>query len=646
MTEDLHIVEKVMVDVDVDSMELAEKIKSEINDYIQNGVLSIVESYFQDLNLPDSLNEKVIQLEKVDLSIDASSWSPHSLHMKQEIRDEVARQMNPIIQELKDISARSEVLLPKSYSDIKEPNANVFSKEERVIKSMFYFLDHGTLPWWLKSSEESRELFKEDTLITALKEYTVLAQKEFRNRRANPRFTKRLVQQLPISVVSELIQIDLSYNQAKREEITSVLVDELRRLPPSSASKLLLLLVELSEPSVIREISKAGVAFKIYRHAQKIFHSTERAETQNESALKTTSTILRSILLIAGTSDGLSKAKLDLQSSLNVELQSKELAVLKETETYQEVFENLPTLPDETASLMKAGDLESRPRADIPSKEKSSEKNDEWADTRDSVDNSDKLEEESSPTEKDEARVTQTTKKLSEEIRTSSETRNKEQKEMSGPESDSSVAKLIPNDIPNKEKSIENDSYKLSEVLKKRIESEQISQKKEEKMPGHLFVENAGLVLLNPFLPALFKQLELVDEDGKLTDPEIAACVLHYAATGREGDYEFEMTFEKYLCGIPPSFSLSRNITLTQDQKSEVEKVLNSVLQHWTALKSQSTALLQNEFLSRSGKLIVEKSNHRLVIEKKTFDLLLDKLPWNYSLIKFSWKKELMFVEW
>ena len=186
----------------------------------------------------------------------------------------------------------------------------------------------------------------------------------------------------------------------------------------------------------------------------------------------------------------------------------------------------------------------------------------------------------------------------------------------------------------------------LREILKRQSEDSSRIKKSTDTMPDQLFVDNAGLVLLNPFLPALFKQLELVGEDGKLTNPDLAACILHYVATGREGDFEFEMAFEKYLCGIPPAVSLDRKIELNEKQKEEVEKVLNSVLEHWSALRSKSTELLQNEFLTRSGKLIVEKSNHRLVIEKKTFDLLLDKLPWSYSLIKFSWKKKLIFVEW
>lgn len=76
------------------------------------------------------------------------------------------------------------------------------------------------------------------------------------------------------------------------------------------------------------------------------------------------------------------------------------------------------------------------------------------------------------------------------------------------------------------------------------------------------------------------------------------------------------------------------------------ETLLEAVLGHWTALKSNSTAILQNEFLQREGKLTISAEKQQLYIQRKTQDILLDKLPWNVHLIKIPWKEKILFVDW
>ena len=158
--------------------------------------------------------------------------------------------------------------------------------------------------------------------------------------------------------------------------------------------------------------------------------------------------------------------------------------------------------------------------------------------------------------------------------------------------------------------------------------------------------ENAGVILLHPFLKAILTKLELLDGEGGLTDPEFTAHLLHYASTGEEMEYEYSMTFEKFLCGISPDYVLQRKIELSDETKQNVDELLGAVLTHWTALKSNSIALLRNEFLKRQGKVVLDDSNPRIVFERKTIDIMLDRLPWNMSIIKLPWRDELLYVEW
>lgn len=786
MVVEQHIVEKVKVDIDVNSMELAEKVKSEINDFIKNEVLPIVEAYFVELNLPQELKEKVIQLDKVNLSVEASSWNTNSVQMKQEVRKELERQMNPIIEDLKERGLRNSSSVSEGYDKIREQEASVYSKEERILKSMFYFLDHGTLPWWVQSVDESREMFSETSLIEAIREKSTFAKTEFFKRRNRTQFKMRLIQQFPTTVVAELIQVGWSRQSLKRDRITAQIVEETKLLSREVSSKVWHLLVELSEPNSINEVFKKNVGGVIFNHVHELFYHSKLNEKELESSLLTTNIILRTAYFLADREADLGHVNTQFYQSLEKQLSSKVLASLKETQTYRNVFlesdsgqeepskkgtrsgekgraqspskftseeklgneiheDNLDITPesqvgieedemfvqtqsgtsteDEESVIEQSGIEESVIKQ---SEGSSSKQENEVMDESDlSVDNAQEDEvdisetivdkDSSIPTSeadefvsknetsenvlssdntevkpKDDSEVESEDRQLDDqhevvqkevdsirsaerksnqedEIDSSSnrseENRNSHQTDVNDRTSSSSkegkkgsrdqktdqdeLAASPVNELKREDGKVEEgQSKELREILEAATNGVTQKKKGTDEIPNQMFVSNAGLVLLNPFLPALFKELKLTDQDGKLIDPELAACLLHYAATGREGDFEFEMTFEKYLCGIPPSVSLNRKIELAEAHKAEVAKVLNSVLEHWAALKSKSTELLQNEFLTRSGKLIVEKSNHRLVIEKKTFDLLLDKLPWSYSLIKFSWKKEIIFVEW
>lgn len=162
-----------------------------------------------------------------------------------------------------------------------------------------------------------------------------------------------------------------------------------------------------------------------------------------------------------------------------------------------------------------------------------------------------------------------------------------------------------------------------------------------------ILVQNAGLILLHPFLKMFFEKMDFISE--KTIKPEKmdeAIHALHYLATGKEQAYEYELVFEKFLCNVPLNRPINRHILLTKEQKMACEILLEAVLGHWTALKSNSTAILQNEFLQREGKLTISAEKQQLYIQRKTQDILLDKLPWNVHLIKIPWKEKILFVDW
>ncbi len=160
------------------------------------------------------------------------------------------------------------------------------------------------------------------------------------------------------------------------------------------------------------------------------------------------------------------------------------------------------------------------------------------------------------------------------------------------------------------------------------------------------YIKNAGLVLVHPFLKNFFEHCKLINDQNKISDPELAIHLLHYLATKQEKQPEHQMIFEKFLCNIPLHLSINRNIEIAQEFKMQSEELLEAMTQNWGALKNASSDLMRNEFLQRPGKLILNGNNPKIIVERKTQDILLDRLPWNISIVKLPWKDKLIFVDW
>lgn len=159
-------------------------------------------------------------------------------------------------------------------------------------------------------------------------------------------------------------------------------------------------------------------------------------------------------------------------------------------------------------------------------------------------------------------------------------------------------------------------------------------------------MECAGLILIHPFLKAFFSDCGFFDEKGNLREKELAVHSLYYLVTREEYPFDFELLFEKYLCGVPLHAPISRKIQLPDFIKEKSEELLGSLIEHWGKLKHTGKDTVRQEFINRSGKLIIDSSTDHLYVERKPQDILLDSLPWNIGLVKLPWKNSLLFIEW
>ncbi len=161
-------------------------------------------------------------------------------------------------------------------------------------------------------------------------------------------------------------------------------------------------------------------------------------------------------------------------------------------------------------------------------------------------------------------------------------------------------------------------------------------------------LDNTGLVMMNNYLTALFKNAGLT-EGVSFKSPEHsnrAALLLHFLATGRDGAAEFELVLPKLLCGIPLEMPLDREITLTDDEKEEANGLLQAVIDQWAALGNASPDAVREAFLMRPGKLSMKSNGWRLHVERRTIDILFDRAPFSIGVVKLPWMKEILWVEW
>lgn len=163
-----------------------------------------------------------------------------------------------------------------------------------------------------------------------------------------------------------------------------------------------------------------------------------------------------------------------------------------------------------------------------------------------------------------------------------------------------------------------------------------------------LYIYNAGLALIWPFVGTLFTKLGYI-KDKQFTDKSNqfrAVHLLQYIIDGGDTSPEFVLVFNKLICGMPLSDPLDMFVTLTNQEKKEADQFLESIKNKWKEMKNTSLATFRDSFLKREGTLTFDEKNWKLKVESKPIDVLLRKLPWGFSLIKFHWIDYIIFVEW
>lgn len=605
---DKHIINKVFLEINTNSKEKGYYLKDNIDAFLQKEVFTLLENYFNEV---DSKNPShSIQLDKLNLDI-AINQNLDFENFKEQI-------LKKIIKQVEEVFEKEE----KNIEGYK-----LINSQEKAIESFFHFLETGTNAWWTTSNHDFKVV--NDTTFDEILNDESFSFK-WNNSLQKPIVRTRFIKQFSDVQIVNIIKKGILLKKDSKDSSTKIInIETIKKYIETSIAKnqlipnqrflaweiVLLSLLETSGTSkaIIREKLSQLILSVFEFHKKNIFlehkdlfikEIENKIENQNE------------LVLLA-----------HLDKIVSIIEKKLEQVILKETEL-NTISNNQVTTQTETETKNTSETLN-----EVKIESETEIENAKKTENLTEAENGAKIE--------------------LEKIQENNENLAQDQSSILFKSKDAAISDDIKNieNVSNKSKEETLSDHKKT-IDKKDAVFEKEKVKNEDRFDendiiSESYVDNAGLVLIHPFLKSLFENCKLLNKDNTINDPEVAAHLLHYVATGKEQDYENAMVFEKFLCNIPIAEPIERNITLSEEMKKEAFTMLQAVLSNWDIMKKSSAELLQNEFLQRPGKLDINGDESPVItMERKTQDILLDKLNWNLSIIKLAWKKRIIYVNW
>lgn len=163
-----------------------------------------------------------------------------------------------------------------------------------------------------------------------------------------------------------------------------------------------------------------------------------------------------------------------------------------------------------------------------------------------------------------------------------------------------------------------------------------------------LYINNAGLCLLWPYLGTFFEGLELMQNSRfhNQAAQQCAVSLLHYLATGELDPPEYLLPFNKLLCAMEIEEVFDLLTPLTTAQIEAGDELLSAVIGNVPILNNMSHNSFRGSFLLRQGSLSADSGCWLLRVERETYDLVLDRFPWTWQWFKLPWMDHPIRVEW
>ena len=163
-----------------------------------------------------------------------------------------------------------------------------------------------------------------------------------------------------------------------------------------------------------------------------------------------------------------------------------------------------------------------------------------------------------------------------------------------------------------------------------------------------LYVDNAGLVLLWPFLTQFFDLSGLIANKSFIDQDAMqrAVAYLQLLATGATVFPEYLLPLNKILCGMEPDAVFMLDSPLETAEIEASDNLLTAVISQVPILNNMSIPAFRGTFLLRHGVLRTRDGAWLLQVERETYDVVLDRFPWQWEWLKLPWMTSPCRVEW
>lgn len=211
------------------------------------------------------------------------------------------------------------------------------------------------------------------------------------------------------------------------------------------------------------------------------------------------------------------------------------------------------------------------------------------------------------------------------------------------------TAKVLKNtDASASTKLAKTKAFHEAESPETRLEKAIIAAKKSLTNATPLRITNAGLVILNGFIPMLFSRLGLVENNQFITAcaQRRAVHYLQFLVTGCSETAEQHLILNKLLCGLTLHEPVEIGIEISAGEKDVCHSLLKSVIGHWEAIGSSTVDGCRGDWLVRDGSLTDANDHWDLVVDRRAYDVLLARSPFSYSVIKLPWMEKAIYVTW
>lgn len=164
-----------------------------------------------------------------------------------------------------------------------------------------------------------------------------------------------------------------------------------------------------------------------------------------------------------------------------------------------------------------------------------------------------------------------------------------------------------------------------------------------------IYIQNAGLVLLWPFLSRFFENLELLNDKAFVDEraAEKACLMLQYLPEGQaENIFEAHLPLNKVLCGIELEQPVNTQVSIDAEEAEACDDFLKAVIGNVPLWKNVSLTGFRQAYLKREGALGTRDGNWLLQVKREAYDVMVDKLPWPVQVVRLPWMEHVIFVEW